>query len=150
MDKQMVMERTGHRSLEWVRSYKRTPSHQQQFYPIYWYIPEKPTTSSYRSFLTTNIVLHLRTHSNSLEQQQQPTLCPASASTNISNISNTKNSLPGHFFCIYIALYQSLFAGVKKRAWYPLFAHVQDFLGIPRNSNCFRILTLFGGGAPLL
>ncbi len=24
--------------------------------------------------------------------------------------------------------------GGKKRAWYPLFAHAPDFLGIPRNS----------------
>ncbi len=36
-----------------------------------------------------------------------------------------------------LALYPVPFrggGGEEEKAWYPLFAHVQDFLGIPRNS----------------
>ncbi len=102
VDEQMVMERTGHRSLEGVRSYKRTTSQQQQVLSdiLSSNIPERTTNQQQLQMLPHHQQLHdaSSTHpSNSLEQQQ-PTFCSETASTNISHLSNTKNSLPGHSF----------------------------------------------------
>ncbi len=102
VDEQMVMERTSHRSLEGVRSYKRTTSQQQQVLSdiLSSNIPERTTNQQQLQMLPHHQQLHdaSSTHpSNSLEQQQ-PTFCSETASTNISHLSNTKNSLPGHSF----------------------------------------------------
>lgn len=121
VDEQMVMERTGHRSLEGVRSYKRTTSKQQQDVSdlLSNKIVEKPTNQQlqmpphhqqqqmpphhqqqqihphHKQLHNTSSIYQ---SPNSLKQQQLTTLCTETASTNISHHSNTTNCLPGHSF----------------------------------------------------
>ena len=88
VDEQLIMERTGHRSLEGVRNYKRTTSHQREVLSDLLNAPSSPAKTEG----PRNLQLQKSTSS---EQHNQLSIQPASTATNISN--NTNNCLPGVF-----------------------------------------------------
>ena len=83
VDEQLVMERTGYRSLEGVRSYKRTSDTQCQALSDILNCPsKKPRTDNDISISATSAPIHAATHSTN----------------SIQNAVDISNTIPGSFY----------------------------------------------------
>lgn len=108
VDEQMVMEVTGHRSLEGVRSYKRTSAHQQQaLSDIISNVPldnstEKTAANESTKIVTSgtqNLDKQLQQSSSSHPVQHIELSNRSENSTNIQTVSNiSQNTIPGQVF----------------------------------------------------
>ena len=91
MDEQMVMERTGHRSLEGVRTYKRTSSEQQVALSDVLNRAKKPATG--QSCVSP--------HGTSDQLAPLPPRCDSESNNSVYNQLLSQNftsgSIPGHF-----------------------------------------------------
>ena len=99
VDEQLVMERTGHRSIDGIRSYKRTSTQQQEALSdiLNNRVPKisQPAQSAPQQHEDSSTQLEVVCSPNQ-EQNSTTRLVPAcSQSTNIQ--TNTKSSLPGNF-----------------------------------------------------
>ena len=83
IDEQLVVERTGHRSLEGIRSYKRTSDSQREAVSDI-LNSKQPCTEIVPPFTTAD------------ESQVQQTQLPMSSTTNMQ--ANIQNTIPGAFY----------------------------------------------------
>ena len=115
VDEQMVMEVTGHRSLEGVRNYKRTTSQQKEVLSDILNSTKNVATSASAPQMQNQLQISAKSlsppknqlqisatqnqqiqTSGSTPEQQDLCIHPVSTTANIQ--TNTKNSLPGHVF----------------------------------------------------
>ena len=98
VDEQLVMERTGHRSLEGVRNYKRTSNEQREALSdiLNNKVPRIDNTLTVAKVQNQLQVQDEESSSTSLGREKQLTSSQITTTSNTNNIQ-TKNSLPGSF-----------------------------------------------------